>query len=47
MIDKMNTTKFYDSPNFAVNMSKIEPKGFYRIIPNKDIDRIANSEDPD
>ena len=28
-------------------MPKIEPKGFYRIIPNKDIDRTANSEDPD
>ena len=29
-------------------MPKIEPKGFfYRIIPNKDIDRAANSEDPD
>ena len=29
-------------------MPKIEPKGFfYRIIPNKDIGRTANSEDPD
>ena len=42
-----NIPKFYYSLNFAVNMPKIEPKGFYRIIPNKDIDRIANSEDPD
>ena len=29
-------------------MQKIEPKAFfYRIIPNKDIDRTTNSEDPD
>ena len=43
-----NIPKIYDSLNFAVNMPKIEPKVFfYRIIPNKEIDRIANSEDPD
>ena len=38
---------FYDSLNIVVIMQKMNQKFYYRIMPKRDTDRIANSEDPD
>ena len=42
-----NISKFYDSLNMVVIMQKRTRRFYYRIMPKKDTERNANSEDPD